>query len=46
MEAREVIDNCPMLLELCTTIPRKAYSLGGGQLKDWENPWQSDKEKI
>ena len=46
MEAREVIDNCPKVLELCTTIPRKAYSLGGGQLKDWENPWQSDKEKF
>ena len=46
MDAREVIDNCPKVLELCTTIPRKAYSLGGGQLKDWENPWQSDKEKF
>ena len=46
MEAREVIDNCPKVLELCTTIPRKAYSLGGGQLKDWENPWKSDKEKF
>ena len=44
MDAREVIENCPQLLELCTEIPSqlKAYSLGGGQLKDWENPWKSE----
>ena len=36
----------PKLIELCTIIPRKAYSLGGGQLKDWENPFKTDKEKM
>ena len=46
MEAREVIENCPELLELCIDIPRKAYALGGGQLKDWENPFKTDKEKF
>ena len=46
LPAREVIENCPKILDLCIEIPRKAYSLGGGQLKDWENPWKSDKEKF
>jgi len=46
MESRTVIEKHPMLIELCTEIPRKAYALGGGQLKDWENPFKTDKEKI
>ena len=46
MESRTVIEKYPMLIELCTEIPRKAYALGGGQLKDWENPFKTDKEKI
>ena len=46
MESRTVIEKHPMLIELCTEIPRKAYALGGGQLKDWENPFKTDKEKM
>ena len=46
MEARTVIEKYPKLIELCTIIPRKAYALGGGQLKDWENPFKTDKEKM
>lgn len=26
------------LLELCNSVPMKAYELNGGQLKDWKNP--------
>lgn len=38
-EARTAILNNPKLLELCKLIPLEAYLLGGGQLKDWENPF-------
>ena len=43
---REAIASHPEVLELCRDIPNMAYIQGGGQLKDWENPWQSDKEKF
>lgn len=46
IESREVIEKYPELIELCTEIPRMAYALGGGQLKDWENPFKTDKEKF
>ena len=46
MQARIIIEKYPKLIELCTIIPRKAYALGGGQLKDWENPFKTDKEKF
>ena len=38
--ARDAINNNPILLELCYQIPYEAYLLGGGQLKDWENPFK------
>ena len=38
--ARDAINNNPSLLELCYQIPYEAYLLGGGQLKDWENPFE------
>lgn len=38
--AREAITNNPKVLELCHTLPGEAYILGGGQLKDWKNPFQ------
>jgi endonuclease VIII-like 1 len=38
-EAREVILCSPKLLDLCREIPLIAYSLNGGQLKDWKNPF-------
>jgi hypothetical protein len=25
---------------MCNRLPREAYLLGGGQLKDWENPFE------
>lgn len=38
--AREAITDNPKVLELCHTLPGEAYLLGGGQLKDWKNPFQ------
>jgi len=45
MNAREVIKRYPGLLDMCTTIPRKAYILAGGKLSKSENPFKSDIEK-
>ena len=38
MEAREVIEHCPKLLELCTEIPRKAYSRGDSAMRMTRSP--------
>lgn len=38
-EARTALVNNPAILELCKTIPFEAYLIGGGQLKDWTNPF-------
>lgn len=37
--AKEAIEGCPEILELCKAVSLEAYKLGGGQLKDWENPF-------
>jgi endonuclease VIII-like 1 len=43
--ARDAIKDYPEVLSLCREIPLKAYILGGGQLKDWENMFgTSDKD--
>lgn len=36
--ARSVINGDHKILTLCSEIPKVAYILGGGQLKDWKNP--------
>jgi endonuclease VIII-like 1 len=36
----------PKLFELCRDIPAKAYLLGGGQLKDWKNPFKVTDEDF
>jgi endonuclease VIII-like 1 len=38
-EARISLLSNPSILELCEQLPKEAYILGGGQLKDWENPF-------
>ena len=38
-EARTALINNPSIIELCERLPKEAYVLGGGQLKDWENPF-------
>lgn len=37
--ATEIIKTCPQILDLCKEIPEEAYVIGGGKLKDWENPY-------
>ncbi len=37
VSAREYINRSPHILDLCKEIPKQAYVLGGGRLKDWYN---------
>jgi endonuclease VIII-like 1 len=46
ISAREAFEQEPDLFELCRDIPLIAYMLGGGQLKDWENPFGGEDVKI
>jgi endonuclease VIII-like 1 len=39
ISAREALTTCPEIYQLCKWAPTQAYKLGGGQLKDWENPF-------
>ena len=41
-DARSVINNYPVILDMCRDIPLKAYELNGGQLSDWKNPFDTD----
>jgi len=40
MPAREALTKHTSIYSLCRTIPETAYLLGGGELKDWKNPFQ------
>jgi endonuclease VIII-like 1 len=42
MPARDAIKIAPEILNLCKSIPETAYLLGGGELKDWVNPFKFD----
>lgn len=44
--AREAIFENPKILDLCQSIPLEAYQLGGGQLKDWENPFKIERQSF
>jgi endonuclease VIII-like 1 len=39
ISAREALESYPEIYQLCKLLPLQAYRLGGGQLKDWENPF-------
>jgi len=39
-DARKAIEENPLVLDLCKQIPAESYILGGGQLKDWDNPFE------
>lgn len=43
-EARAAILNNPKILDLCKKVPYEAYMIGGGQLKDWTNPFNVQPE--
>jgi endonuclease VIII-like 1 len=40
--ARKTIQDNPVILDMCSDIPLKAYQLNGGQLSDWRNPFDTD----
>tara|TARA_R100000900_G_scaffold52349_1_gene41817 strand:- start:1598 stop:2413 length:816 start_codon:yes stop_codon:yes gene_type:complete len=44
--ANKAIIDHPIIFILCKELPLKAYALGGGQLKDWENPFKTEKEMF
>lgn len=37
--ACQAIQSCPDILIMCKHIPLQAYKLGGGSIKDWQNPF-------
>jgi len=39
LSTKDAIEQGPEILELCRRIPLEAYKLGGGSIKDWENPY-------
>lgn len=42
-EARKVIQKNDKILSMCRDIPIEAYNLGGGEIKDWSNPFGESK---
>lgn len=44
--ARQVFTSKPAVFDLCRDIPLTVYTLGGGQFKDWQNPFGNDKEEL
>jgi len=44
--ARDAITNNPKILEYCNSIPLEAFVLGGGQLKQWENPFGVEPDRF
>ncbi len=40
--ARSIIQNNPEIFDVCRDVQIKAYELGGGQLIDWSNPFDTD----
>lgn len=39
MKASDAIIRHRQILDLCKELPEQAYVIGGGELKDWENPY-------
>jgi endonuclease VIII-like 1 len=44
--ARSAISSNPKIIELCEQLSKESYVLGGGQLKDWENPFLADSKDF
>lgn len=42
-EARKVIQKNDKILSMCRDMPIEAYNLGGGEIKDWSNPFGESK---
>lgn len=37
--SRKIIQNNPVIFDMCRDIPIESYNLGGGEIKDWINPF-------
>lgn len=46
LPAKEFITKAPSILLHCRTVPMEAYTIGGGQLKEWTNPFEVDKKTF
>jgi endonuclease VIII-like 1 len=46
LSARDIIRRRPDIFDLCKDVPLKAYQLNGGQLRDWENPFNADSTEF
>jgi len=46
ISAKEAILEEPKILELCRDIPNLAYVRGGGEIKDWDNPFGQTSGKF
>jgi len=47
MESRQMInDYGSELFTLCKAIPELAYIMGGGEIKDWKNPFKNETDYI
>jgi len=44
--AKSAIDKNPQVLDLCRDVPLKSYQMHGGQLRDWDNPFDVDSEEF
>ena len=42
-QARVIIKSSPKILSMCRDIPIESYNLGGGEIKDWINPFGKSK---
>lgn len=45
ISAREAIMQSENLLKYCKSLPLYAFALGGGKIKDWENPFDVEQER-
>lgn len=46
LPAKEYLIKAPSLFYHCHNVPREAYTIGGGQLKEWTNPFKEDKKTF
>lgn len=47
MESRQIIEeHGDTLFMLCREIPNLAYVMGGGEIKDWKNPFKNETDYI
>lgn len=46
LPAKEYLVKAPSLFYHCYWVPKEVYKLGGGQLKDWSNPFEVDNKAF